>query len=144
MALVHEQVVELTQVNCGECGGTYAINSRYHQQKRTHGGFWNCPYCQCGWGFNKDDTELEKKNKELRQKEKQLEWARREAEIANERAITTKRQLAAQKGVTTKLKKRISHGVCPCCDRTFKNLQSHIEHQHPEYVEEFKHERKLP
>lgn len=44
MSVAIAVTVELTQFSCGECGGTYAINERYRQQKHDKGGGWTCPY----------------------------------------------------------------------------------------------------
>jgi hypothetical protein len=46
-----------------------------------------------------------------------------------------KRSLAAQKGVTTRIKRRVANGVCPCCKRTFQDLARHMAGQHPGYAE---------
>lgn len=46
------------------------------------------------------------------------------------------REVAAQKGVVTKLKKRAAAGTCPCCQRSFSNMTTHIRKQHPEFVAE--------
>jgi hypothetical protein len=46
-----------------------------------------------------------------------------------------KRSLAAQKGVTTRIKRRVANGVCPCCKRTFQDLARHMAGQHPRYAE---------
>lgn len=56
-----------------------------------------------------------------------------EAKLENQRNITdgTLRQLAAQKGHNTRLRKRIQAGVCPDCHRHFENLQRHMEIKHP-------------
>jgi hypothetical protein len=43
---------------------------------------------------------------------------------------------AATRGVVTRIKNRISNGVCPCCNRTFSNLASHIKTKHPSYKNE--------
>jgi hypothetical protein len=37
------------------------------------------------------------------------------------------------KGVKTRMANRIKHGVCPCCNRTFLNLQRHMTTQHPSF-----------
>ena len=52
----------------------------------------------------------------------------RREDIANKHA-------SAHKGQVTKIKNRIKRGVCPCCNRTFVNLQKHMESQHKDYVE---------
>lgn len=43
--------------------------------------------------------------------------------------------------------KRVHKGVCPCCNRTFQDLQNHIKTQHPEIIgkEKYVHpKKKLP
>jgi hypothetical protein len=64
---------------------------------------------------------------------KQLERteARRQAE--RDLREDTERRLAAQKGATTKAKKRHAAGVCPVCKRTFSQMQRHMASQHPGY-----------
>ena len=34
----------------------------------------------------------------------------------------------------TRLKKRVGHGVCPCCTKSFANLREHMRRQHPQFV----------
>lgn len=38
------------------------------------------------------------------------------------------------KGVVTRTRNRIANGVCPCCDRSFTNLQRHMASKHPDYA----------
>lgn len=50
-------------------------------------------------------------------------------------------QLKEKKKIAAKLKrteKRIAHGVCPCCNRTFQDLARHMETKHPEQVKKAK------
>ena len=122
-----ELTVNLTRVSCGECGGVYAINSRYHEQKREQGGFWNCPYCRCGWGFGESDNDRLKK--QLKNTQKQLEWAQQDVKNAENRE-------RGQKAAKTRIKNRIAKGVCPCCNRSFANLQKHMQTKHPDYANE--------
>jgi hypothetical protein len=46
------------------------------------------------------------------------------------------RSHAATRGHLTRTKKRVAHGVCPCCNRTFKQLSAHMKNKHPGYVAE--------
>jgi len=117
--------VTLTSIDCGECGGTYAINERYRKQKWEQGGFWNCPYCQTSWGFGQSENARLKK--ELANAIKRKEWAEQDAKHAEDCR-------RAEKAAKTRLKNRIHNGVCPCCNRTFQNLQKHMKKQHPDYV----------
>ncbi len=43
----------------------------------------------------------------------------------------TEASLSATKGVVTRMKNRVRHGVCPCCKRQFKNLERHMSTKHP-------------
>ena len=42
----------------------------------------------------------------------------------------------AYKGAATKARKRAGAGVCPCCNRTFKQLARHMESKHPDFEPE--------
>lgn len=65
-----------------------------------------------------------------------IERERRRATRLTAELDQTQASLRAQKGVTTKLKKRAANGVCPCCKRHFANLHRHMTGQHPEFVSE--------
>ena len=119
MTLAAIQVtVELTEINCGECGGTYAINERYRLQKYQTGQSWTCPYCKTGWGYS-GNSENEKLRREL-----QAERQRKESALARENE-----ERAAKEKLERKLK-RVDRGVCPQCNRTFANLARHMTCKH--------------
>ena len=114
----------LTSISCGECGGIYAITERYRKQKHDKGGYWNCPYCQSNWGYG--ESEIDRLKKKVEQEKKRTEWAKQDLK-------NTENKLRAAKGQVTKIKNRVSKGVCPCCNRTFQNLHRHMENQHPKW-----------
>lgn len=119
MALAAIQVtVELAEINCGECGGTYAINERYRQQKYQKGESWTCPYCRTGWGY-KGNSENEKLKREL-----EAERQRKDAALSRENE-----QRMAREKLERKLK-RVGKGVCPDCNRSFQNLAAHMKCKH--------------
>lgn len=81
------------------------------------------------------------KSKEQKLKDK---LATAEKQLASERKRTAwaqtdlkheKNSNRALKGVITRTKNRIKNGVCPCCNRTFVNLERHMKGQHPTYGE---------
>lgn len=117
MGLALAVTVALTEINCGECGGTYAINERYRQQKQQTSGFWNCPYCKCSWGFAKGE------NAELRE---QVEAERRRTQAA----LARENELRAAKEKMERKLKRVGRGVCPECNRSFENLARHMNCKH--------------
>lgn len=55
---------------------------------------------------------------------------------ANETSRALERRLAAQKGVTTRMRNRVAAGVCPCCNRSFENLRRHMSTKHKGFVAE--------
>lgn len=123
MGLVALQVsVELTPINCGQCGGTYAINERYREQQYQKGGSWTCPYCKVGWGYG-GNSENEKLRRELA-----AERQRMAAALARENEQRMERERLERK------LKRVNNGVCPCCTRSFQNLAAHMKNKHPELL----------
>jgi hypothetical protein len=117
MADALQVTVELTQFNCGICGGTYAINERYRRHKQEHSGFWHCPYCQGSWGYGKG---------EIDQVKEALEAERRRLQAALSRE---NEERAAKEKLARKLK-RVHAGVCPECNRSFQNLAQHMKERH--------------
>lgn len=130
--LVATKTVELTTINCGECGGTYALNARYVSQRQQKGGYWNCPYCRCSWGYG-DQSENARLKKELENERKRKEWAEQAAKNAREERDAAMHRERAQKAAKTRLKNRVAKGVCPCCNRTFENLARHMSAKHPDF-----------
>ena len=124
--------VELTTILCGECGGTYAIMESVRANAQKHRQSWTCPYCEVSWGFEylkqKDRNEVERAKLLQAQAE---ESARRAWNEAKHQANVAR----AHKGHLTRVKNRVSKGVCPCCKRTFENLARHIANKHPDYSE---------
>lgn len=125
--------VTLTSVNCGECGGTYAINERYRSEKQAKGGGWNCPYCKCTWGFFGDNNENTRLKKELELERKRKEWAQQEAAREREAKEAALRREIGQRAAKTRLRNRVKNGVCPCCTRSFQNLREHMANKHPDF-----------
>lgn len=126
MGALLQLAVTLHEINCGECGGTYAINERYREQRETKGGGWNCPYCRVGWGYFKNTL-----NDKLK---KEIEEERARKQAALDRANQAEANLAQAIRKNTAVMKRIHAGTCPCCKRTFKQLAAHMKRKHPDAV----------
>lgn len=121
MALAAIQVtVELAEINCGTCGGVYAINERFRKECHDYGKSWTCPYCKGSWGYSN--------NNELSRLKAELESEKRRREVALSRANEAEQ---AKAKVERKLR-RVARGVCTCCNRSFKNLREHMATKHPE------------
>lgn len=94
----------------------------------------------CSYGhraiFTEGETEADKFRRERDVLAQRV--AQRDDEIREqrERREATERQLSATRGVVTRIKNRVGHGVCPCCNRTFGDLYRHMSTKHPGYAAE--------
>jgi hypothetical protein len=87
-------------------------------------------WCPLGHKFVYGDT-TEKELAEERQRRRRAEEA---ASARLDLLRHEERSHAATRGHVTRKKKqleRVSGGVCPCCNRTFKALARHMKTQHP-------------
>ncbi len=130
---------ELTMLTCPSCGGTFAISSVYYDEARKEGSFkqcWTCPYCKTSRGFGESIHEKEKK--QLEEKIAALTSAKQYAE---QEAEYFRKSRDGIKGVLAKERKRVGNGVCPCCNRSFKNLMRHMAQKHPDHKNDNQQER---
>lgn len=123
---------QLITIDC-KCGGVYAIQDRHYENCRQNGLSWSCPYCKTGWGFfgNSENSRLKR---ELEQARSSIAFARAAHDQTRAALRDTEHSLRAQKAAKTRIKNRIAHGVCPCCNRTFKDLAAHMNTKHPNYA----------
>lgn len=120
-------IIETYNVHCcATCGVHYALTGAYEDRRREdHARF----YCPNGHGHSyPQKNEAEKERARAERLERQL--ANRDEDLRSARA-----SLTATKGQLTKTRKRVANGVCPCCNRSFANVQRHIAGQHPDYAE---------
>lgn len=111
----------LVSETCIECGIEFAIPSGYRRQRlEDHRGF-HCPNGHSQ--FFAGETEAQKLQKQLDIEKRKLEFER------NQRA-TLEAQLSAAVKKTKRLTHRVECGVCPHCQRTFKQLAAHMKSKH--------------
>jgi hypothetical protein len=117
----------LVTTNCW-CGIHLAIPEDLHSIARRNKG--KTVWCPLGHQFVYSNTV-----------EEQRDQARREATQARQRETAVRDLLAheehshrATRGHMTRIKKRVAAGVCPCCNRSFRDLARHMEGQHPDYA----------
>lgn len=117
-------------VNTCWCGIRHAVPEELerHRLRQHHNGRQvDSIYCPLGHAYvpaGKPETE---RLQESLQRERD-----RSARLAAE-AEQAKASARAHKGAATKARKRAKAGVCPCCNRTFKQLARHMESQHPDF-----------
>jgi len=112
---------------CCTCGVPFGIESDHQRHLRNTGASFYCPN---GHKQHYTDTQDEK----IRRLEQRLAAEAGNRRHLNEQFERERRRHAATKGQLTKTRKRVSGGVCPCCNRSFVDLARHMAGQHPDYV----------
>jgi hypothetical protein len=110
----------LTVVDC-TCGIVFAIPEALDRQARDRK---KSIYCPLGHSWHYTESTVEK-----------LERERREHRATRDLLHAEERSHAGTRGALTKAKKQVhraEHGVCPHCNRSFVNLQRHVQTKHPE------------
>lgn len=113
----------MVEISCSKCGITFWVPEWWQKEKRENGTAFSCPN---GDGRVYKEPEVEKLKKRLVAQELATKEQR-------ERADREERRRIAMAGQVTKVRNRVSNGVCPCCNRTFVNLQRHIGTKHPDW-----------
>lgn len=92
-----------------------------------------CPYGHPNC-YRAGETEADKMRRERDRLTQRL--AEKDDEIARQRSLreTAERSASAMKGQVTRIKNRVGNGVCPCCNRSFTNLERHMHTQHPDFT----------
>jgi hypothetical protein len=125
MTMAIDDVI-LTCIN-SECGISFAVPQWWYKGKKETKTTFHCPngHRQHFTG----ETEEEKMRRERDIARQQVARAEQEAEEQRLRAVRAEKS-------ERKLKKRAAAGTCPCCQRTFSNMSTHMKKQHPDYVKD--------
>lgn len=118
-------------ITCYKCGIQFGMTRQHNRECLDHPGEKSF-FCPNGHSQVYTGKSEEQKLREELEREKRMS---RRAECERD---SMKFSLRAEKAAKTRLRNRIAKGICPCCGRTFKNVQRHIESKHPEIVEQMK------
>lgn len=117
---------------CITCGVTYTFPKRVWDNHRQNGGYHTC----CNGhlqGWSKSGSETDRLRLERDRLKQQIAQKDDEIQLERDRANRLKRSRAAMQGQVTRIKRRAKNGVCPCCNRSFKNLARHMKTKHPNF-----------
>lgn len=137
MSVVLEIPARMETQVCGQCGMHFSVPEAWISRRRngTEGDArdYYCPagHCRTYTG----ETEAQRLKRELEAKERSLKWAEERVERLIKDRDHHQARANALKGVVTKVKRRVGHGSCPCCNRHFQNLRRHMTSKHPDYAE---------
>ena len=124
---------------CCKCKEPFAITAQTQKYLERSGQGFKCPFGHLQY-YAEGPTEADKLRHErdrlkqkVAEKDDEVEYHRQNTATERERAEAAERSARAQKGVATRLKNRAKAGVCPCCNRSFQNLASHMKNKHPDF-----------
>jgi hypothetical protein len=137
MPTILEIATTFVAITCGGCGAVFALSETHQRQLRDTGKTFycpnGCPRAYCESTVTRLEKELKEKQDALDRQKIRLSQAEADARCERNRAERLKRSRDATRGVVTRIKNRVKNGVCPCCNRTFADLQRHMANQHPEW-----------
>jgi ABC-type phosphate transport system auxiliary subunit len=117
----------LTVTSCW-CGIHFAIPSNlYKWMQRDSDNSCRCPM---GHTMVFSDTQKE----ELERARAALADATRRAAATRDLLAAEERSHSATRGHLTRVKKRVHHGVCPHCQRSFQDLRRHMRSKHKDEI----------
>lgn len=126
----------LEVVSCPTCHMVYAIPESLARSARAYPGGsrggWTI-VCPVGHDWHYIGKSVEEKLKDAREllSSEKAAHDQTAAHLRGERIAKSR-----FKNERDRLKQRVANGVCPCCNRTFKQLAAHMQSKHPEFVSE--------
>lgn len=119
-------------ITCCKCSFPFAVTAVTKEKWVDRHTVFHCPSCRTPQSFQ-GETDEDRLRKALEQTQRQLKWQTEFKEEARAENVKLRNKLNGTKGYITKIKNRVGNGVCPCCNRTFQNLKSHMNTKHPNY-----------
>jgi len=121
-------------VDCATCGAPIALTQARETTLRSS----REPFC-CPQGHHNTfrPSETDRLKAELVKEKQRREMAEREVVMERKRAESAIKKHEREQ-------KRVRNGVCPCCNRSFVNLQRHMTTKHPEEVKSETQPPQLP
>lgn len=117
---------------CFKCQCFFAIpKDLYNRAKASDSVSFYCPH---GHGQVYTKTENKKLKEQIETLERDKLRMSQRIDEKNQRIDQLGYSIRAHKAAKTKILNRVKNGVCPCCNRTFKDLQNHFKTKHPELL----------
>jgi len=133
MSAIYSLQVYFDETTCCKCGAVVVLPNDVMSRKRKDGSEFFC-YNGHSLYFDKNKSSEQKLRDELAKERRRKEDALRRANEARAEADKMRIKEEVQRKSKLRMKNRIKHGVCPCCNRTFKNLQNHMKTKHKDFV----------
>lgn len=133
--MIVSRQIRLEALKCWGCGCEFAVDEQLYANKKENSKTLFCPNgCNLSLGKSRAEKIREEMESEIARVKRDKEYLEASVKRQRERADTAERSLTATRGVVTRIKNRVGKGVCPCCNRTFADLQRHMHTKHPEFA----------
>lgn len=129
---------QLIRVTCCNCATEFAMSEQLHNKRNNDGEAFYCPN---GHRQYFSESEVIKLQKQLQSALSSKKFFEERSEHYRETLIHEERRSKGLKSALTLTKRRIAKGKCPCCDKTFPDLSSHIAEKHRNYKEKMLKDR---
>lgn len=118
-------------ITCCSCGQSFAVDQGFYAILKRDGSSFYCPVGHPQSFTDTTAARLQKAEDDLVAERQRREWSEKRAARLREERDAAERSRNAIKGQVTKLRKRLTAGVCPYCTRHFAALERHIASKHP-------------
>lgn len=117
--------VTLQATSCAACGIQFAAPDWFIRARVSDG---KTLYCPNGHDLAWHETDADRLRKKLDEQTREAtRQAARATQAQQERDAANAMRIEAERKL-----KRVQSGVCPCCSRTFQDLQRHMVTKHPQ------------
>lgn len=124
---------ELETMECISCFVVFGVPRGFVDRRRKDTQTFYCPN---GHSMSWKEGEADKLRRERDRLKQDAARLEEEKNTAWRTATEQRERAEAAEKRETRLKKRAAAGSCPCCNRNFANLASHIKAKHPELAPE--------
>ena len=128
---------DLVAKHCPTCFIHYAAPQAMFSMKNETSECWYCPN---GHQIIYSASKLAKAEREAAELRKERDLLKQNEAWWSDRLDAERKTLETERKATAALKRqmkkvhtRVGNGVCPCCNRSFANLQRHMAGKHPEF-----------
>lgn len=129
--------INVCVVDCPRCGEVFGMTEATVHIRRRDGRTFYCPLGH-PMSFPLNETlqqrELREAKLQAKRAEEELARQRQAREWAEKRAKGANIAAGMAKAAANRLKHRVECGVCPRCQRTFKQLAAHMKSKHAEQL----------
>ena len=139
MIQTYYDTIGMVKITCcnPNCGMLFSVTDKWVEYRRADHKIFYCPNGHQQHYSGQSDVEKlrDQLAQEKHHREQETAQLRDSVDYWYSETVGAQKSLYATKGIVTRIKNRVGKGVCPCCNRTFKDMGRHMQGQHPTWSE---------